>query len=109
MLQTQLNGEGRLAYTTVTENDKLVQDHSARHDGRLGAVEELVVVVEVEEGGQRWKRAWGGEGFKQRLSGRVAIEGGGDRAQSAGGDGGEGEIEMVRIRAAEEERGERER
>lgn len=77
MLETELNGESGLAYTTVTKDNELVQHHSARHVGRLGEVEKLGVVVEVEEGGQRWKRLWGGEGFKQRPGGRFFGGGGG--------------------------------
>ncbi len=86
VLETELNGEGCLAYTTVTEDNELVQHHSARHDGRLGEVEELGVVVEVEGGRQRWKRPWGREGFKQRPGGRFW---GANKAQPAGGGGGE--------------------
>lgn len=40
MLQTQLDGQGRLANTTVSQHHQFVQHHSARHDGRKLVVEQ---------------------------------------------------------------------
>lgn len=40
MLQTQLNGEGRLSHATVSQHHQLVQHHSTCHDDGGGEIAE---------------------------------------------------------------------
>ena len=37
VLQAQLDRQGRLSHTAVSQDHKLVQHHSTRHDGRLSS------------------------------------------------------------------------
>lgn len=61
VLETELNRQSRLAHASVSEDDELVEHHSARHDGRLWSGPGLVE--------KRWEASlwwWSGAGRGSR-------------------------------------------